>query len=117
MSLSKTVLFIIDGTSILNLFLFCRVTFVCQRMSSRVHSCIVPDAIVSRPRCGRFSSRVRRQVLVAVVVVRLSKVGRFSIMSMRKRGRQGIRRGSQQNHDMSSNAVCRQKKRVGDKHL
>lgn len=77
MSLSKTVLFIIDGTSILNLFLFCRVTYVCQRMSSRVHSCIVPDAIVSRPRCDRFSSRVRRQVLVAVVVVRLSKVGLF----------------------------------------
>ena len=70
MSLSKTVLFIIDGTSILNLFLFCRVTYVCQRMSSRVHSCIVPDVIVSRPRCGRLSSQVRASLVPDAIVSR-----------------------------------------------
>lgn len=70
MSLSKTVLFIIDGTSIMNINLFCRVTYVCQRMSSRVHSCIVPDACVSRPGCDRISSQVRAYLVPDAIVSR-----------------------------------------------
>ena len=87
MYLLITVLFIIDGTSILkSIFVLlpmlvseCHPVFtcalsqvlaslvpdaivsrpVCDRISSRVRSCLVPCAIVSRPVCDRVSSRVR----------------------------------------------------------
>ena len=87
MYLLITVLFIIDGTSILkSIFVLlpmlvseCHAVFTCalsqvraylvpgacvsrprcDRLSSQVRASLVPDAFVSRPRCVRFSSRVR----------------------------------------------------------
>ena len=87
MYLLITVLFIIDGTSILkSIFILlpmlvseCHPVFTCalsqvraylvsdaivsrprcDRLLSQMRSFLVPDAFVSRPRCVRFSSRVR----------------------------------------------------------
>ena len=87
MYLLITVLFIIDGTSILkSIFVLlpmlvseCHPVFTralslvraylvpdaivscprCDRLLSQMRSSLVPGAIVSRPRCERFSSRVR----------------------------------------------------------
>ena len=65
MYLLITVLFIIDGTSILkSIFVLlpmlvseCHPVFTCAL--SQVRAYLVPDAIVSRPRCDYLSSRVR----------------------------------------------------------
>lgn len=65
MYLLITVLFIIDGTFILeSIFVLfpmlvseCHPVFTCAL--SQVRAYLVPDANVSRPRCERFSSRVR----------------------------------------------------------
>ncbi len=65
MYLLITVLFIIDGTSILkSIFVLlsmlvseCHPVFTCALF--QVRASLVPDAIVSRPVCDRVSSRVR----------------------------------------------------------
>ena len=65
MYLLITVLFVIDGTSILkSIFVLlpmlvseCDAVFTCAL--SQVRAYLVPDAIVSRPVCDRVSSRVR----------------------------------------------------------
>lgn len=65
MYLLITVLFIIDGTSILKsiFVLLPMLVSECHPMFTRALSLVlaslVPDAIVSRPRCDRVSSRVR----------------------------------------------------------
>lgn len=78
MYLLITVLFIIDGTSILkSIFVLlsmlvseCHPVFT--RALSQVRAYLVPDAIVSRPRCDRVSSRVR-SCLVPCALTSLSR--------------------------------------------
>lgn len=78
MYLLITVLFVIDGTSILkSIFVLlpmlvseCHAVFTCAL--SQVRAYLVPDAIVSRPRCDRVSSRVR-SCLVPCALTSLSR--------------------------------------------
>ena len=76
MYLLITVLFIIDGTSILkSIFVLlpmlvseCHPVFT--RALSLVLASLVPDAIVSRPRCDRISSQMRSYLVPDAIVSR-----------------------------------------------
>ena len=39
----------------------------CERTTSQMRSWLVPDAFVSRPRFGRASAQMRRQVLIPII--------------------------------------------------
>ena len=39
----------------------------CERTTSQIRSCLGPDAVVSRPRFGRASAQMRRQVLIPII--------------------------------------------------
>jgi len=76
MYLLITVLFVIDGTSILkSIFVLlpmlvseCHAVFICAL--SQVRAYLVPDAIVSRPRCVRLSSQMRSCLVPCAIVSR-----------------------------------------------
>ena len=74
MYLLITVLFVIDGTSILkSIFVLlpmlvseCHAVFICAL--SQVRAYLVPDAIVSRPRCDRLSYQMRSCIFQCKIV-------------------------------------------------
>ena len=76
MYLLITVLFIIDGTSILkSIFVLlpmlvseCHPVFTCAL--SQVRAYLVPGACVSRPRCDRISSQMRSYLVPDAIVSR-----------------------------------------------
>ena len=76
MYLLITVLFIIDGTSILkSIFVLlpmlvseCHPVFTCAL--SQVRASLVPGAIVSRPRCDRLSSQMRSSLVLDAIISR-----------------------------------------------
>ena len=76
MYLLITVLFIIDGTSILkSIFVLlpmlvseCHPVFTCAL--SQVRAYLVPGAIVSRPRCDRLSSQMRSSLVLDAIISR-----------------------------------------------
>lgn len=68
MYLLITVLFIIDGTSILKSIFVLLPMLVSE--CHAVHLCVVPGACVSRPRCDRLSSQVRASLVPDAIVSR-----------------------------------------------